>query len=159
MSEPARAGLTGRIWRRFRALPLWLQIIAGLLFLGILVSPFAGQEEGPPTATSTPSPSPSSSPSPTVDTRAQVLDEYLRTNFSSTTWYKHITKVRISSNVAWIETDLFPDPDARKPASAICSGVSSYVFSTSNTIGLTGVTVRAVGGQRLVLRQSISDPC
>lgn len=79
--------------------------------------------------------------------------------FSSTTWQGHIKRVRIQGNVAWIETDLFPDADAAEPATGICRGVSSYVFSTSNTIGVTGLTVRAVDGQRLAMRLNISDAC
>lgn len=167
--SPTEPGRVRKVWQRFRQLPTWLQIVIGMLLLGLIASPFAEKQAVPPEdAPSARSPAPlpsstdptaSSTPTATSDTRAQVLDEYLRTNFSSTSWHRYITNVRVRGNAAWIETNLFADADAREPAVGICRGVSSYIFSTSNTIGLTGLTVRAVDGQRLVMRLSISDPC
>ncbi len=90
---------------------------------------------------------------------AQTLKTYLDENFSETTWHRHITGVKVFLSAAWIETDLYPDADAAEPASRICSGVSSYVFTNIDTLGLGAVTVRAVDGQRLVMRQSVGDPC
>jgi hypothetical protein len=141
-----------------RSFAIGLVLLVGI---GWCVSRFDGPEDQAtaPAPTTTPSTTAASTPTPTPDIRAQVLDEYLRTSFSSTTWQGHIKRIRIQGNVAWVETDLFPDSDAAEPAAGICRGVSSYVFSTSNTIGLTGLTVRAVDGQRLAMRLNISDPC
>lgn len=75
LEEP---GFPATMWSRFRSLPIWLQILAALLILRVVVSLFAGQEqEGPPdiTTASTPSLSPSESQSPQLTPTAAATPD------------------------------------------------------------------------------------
>jgi len=64
---------------------------------------------------------------------------------------------RCSTGALWISTDLYPDSDAKAPAQAICRAASAYQITEIGEF--TGVTVRAVDGERLVLRMDLSDKC
>jgi hypothetical protein len=77
--------------------------------------------------------------------------------FSGTSWYPHVKAAEDKAGALWISTDLYPDSDAKAPAQAICGAASAYQITEIGEF--TGVTVRAVDGQRLVLRMALSDKC
>lgn len=79
--------------------------------------------------------------------------------FIGTSWQPLIRGIKIVGSTVWVETSISASGESSEAASAVCRGVSTFVYSTSNVYGLTGVTVRSADGQRLVLRSDISDPC
>jgi hypothetical protein len=104
-----------------------------------------------------PAPAPAPAPAPESQDNGTQAHTWIKDNYPGTSWLDNITSIREQGDVLWAETDLFPDSDAERPASAICAALSAYQLS--ETEGFTGVTVRAVDGQRLAWRMSLSDPC
>jgi hypothetical protein len=124
----------------------------------------------PPVWTSTASASPTKTPRPrassstsaapttTADAEITALKEYMASNFTGTSWYGYIKTIEAQAGAAWVTTTLVKDADATEPARKICAAVSGFVFD-NRPKALHGVSVRAVDGQRLVLRTSLSQPC
>lgn len=121
----------------------------------------------PPTASETTSPGPTAAPAtpaPTADVSAatEAVRQYLEENFGApgfeTPWWQHITGVSIESGVVVMATDL---TEVGEDATGICAAASGFIFLGQGDpqYGLTGVEVRGEGGQSLVLRTDVAQPC
>jgi hypothetical protein len=115
----------------------------------------------------TPAPAPEPEPAPALEPQDTTpapkpqdnsAHAWIKDNYPGTSWVDNITSIKEQGDVLWAETDLFPDSDAARPASAICAALSAYQISETDA-GFTGVTVRAVDGQRLAWRMSLSERC
>ena len=103
-------------------------------------------------------PVPEPAPAPEPQDNGTQAHAWIKDNYSGASWVPNITAIEDRGSVLWAETNLFPDSDAGEPAAAICAALSAYQISETAE-GLTGVTVRAVDGQRLTWRMSLSEKC
>jgi hypothetical protein len=156
------------LWKR---IPKWgWGVIAGVFVLLLVVGSLSGD---PDTGTSrevavtTPPATLPTLTTPTTsgtDAAATTIREFLRTSFgipgAAASWYSSITGVTVSPGLVNVETSINPaNPNAREFAAPICVAVSGYVFSNQNTTGVRAVRVAASDGQRIILRNTISEPC
>lgn len=116
-----------------------------------------------PKPTKTPKPTETPKPTATPDTRSEAFAEWWKRNWCepgrATSWCSFPRTFEIVDDIVVARTDLVPDAEGREFAGRICNGLSAYVFSTSNAMGLTGLRVLSKDGQQLVQRTKISDLC
>jgi hypothetical protein len=122
-------------------------------------APAPAPEPEPTTPEAAPEPQDTApAPAPEPQDNGTQAHTWIKDNYPATSWVTSITSIKAQGDVLWAETDLFPDSDAERPASAICAALSAYQISETDA-GFTGVTVRAVDDQRLAWRMSLSDKC
>lgn len=108
-------------------------------------------------------PEPADEP-PSADTSSeaeQAVRRYLDENFGQpgfeTSWYRHISGVRVVGSRVIVATDL--STGDRDDAEGICSGTSGYVYGSNDEYGLDAVEVDAADGTVIISRDSVSESC
>jgi hypothetical protein len=104
------------------------------------------------------------SPAAPVDTAdSSALEAEIRRNLAENfgspgdaSWYESIQTVIVQGSTLVIVTDL---TTRSTDASGVCAGASNYVFANSADPRLRALEVRGPGGQVLIRRESVSDPC
>jgi ABC-type glycerol-3-phosphate transport system substrate-binding protein len=79
------------------------------------------------------------------------------TNYPGASWLPAIVAVKEQIHQTWVATSMPADAEAKTVASEICSAVSAWQISVRGGFG--GVRVAAASGERLVLRETVADPC
>lgn len=99
-------------------------------------------------------------PTSTPDERAAGVEQYLRDNFTGTSWWPSVNEIEVDGSTVTVITRLGNNAAATTVASSICAGVSGYIYANPNrSLDLDRVRVMASSGQPLIARDGVGESC